>query len=128
MEKQNMNYKDLEIWKLANNIALEIHEMTLKDLPGFEKYESGSQIRRSSKSVKSNIVEGYGRRQSKKEFLQFLRYALGSNHETMDHLETLFSTGSLKNLNKYNYLQGKLNELGKKLTMFIKAVEKKHRS
>ena len=101
--------------------------MTLKDLPGFEKYESGSQIRRSSKSVKSNIVEGFGRRQSKKEFLQFLRYALGSNHETMDHLETLFVTGSLNNLNKYNCLQGKLNELGKKLTMFIKAVQKQHR-
>ena len=123
-----MNYKDLDIWKLANDIAIEIHEMTLKDLPGFEKYESGSQIRRSSKSVKSNIVEGFGRRQSKKEFLQFLRYALASNHETIDHLETLFSTGSLNNLNKYHYLQCKLNELGKKLTMFIKAVEKQHRT
>jgi four helix bundle protein len=127
MEKQKMNYKDLDIWKLANEIAIEIHEMTLKDLPGFEKFESGSQIRRSSKSVKSNIVEGFGRRQSKKEFLQFLRYALGSNHETLDHLETLFSTGSLKNLDKYNNLKGKLNELGKKLTMFIKAVQKQHR-
>ncbi len=122
-----MNYKDLDIWKLANEIAIEIHEMTLKDLPGFEKFESGSQIRRSSKSVKSNIVEGFGRRQSKKEFLQFLRYALGSNHETIDHLETLYSTGSLKNLYNYNYLRGKLNELGKKLTMFIKAVQKQHR-
>ena len=122
-----MNYRDLNIWKLANEIAIEIHEMTLKDLPGFEKYESGSQIRRSSKSVKSNIVEGFGRRQSRKEFLQFLRYALGSNHETMDHLETLFSTGSLKNLNRFSYLKGKLDELGKKLTMFIRAVEKQHR-
>jgi hypothetical protein len=44
MEKQNMNYKDLDIWKLANDIAIEIHEMTLIDLPGFEKFESGSQI------------------------------------------------------------------------------------
>ena len=122
-----MNYKDLDIWKLANDIAIGIHDMTLKDLPAFEKHESGSQIRRSSKSVKSNIVEGFGRRQSKKEFLQFLRYALGSNHETIDHLETLFSTGSLKDVNKCNYLLGKLNELGKKLTLFIKAVEKQHR-
>jgi four helix bundle protein len=77
--------------------------------------------------VKSNIVEGFGRRHSKKEFLQFLRYSLGSNDETLDHLETLVSTGSLKNKDKYEILQKKLIELGKKLTMFIKAVEKGHR-
>lgn len=56
-----MNYKDLKIWKLANEVSIEIHKMTLS-LPDFEKYEIGSQIRRSSKSVKSNIVEGYGRK------------------------------------------------------------------
>ena len=123
-----MNYKDLEIWKLANEIVIEIHSITLNDLPSFEMYETGSQIRRSSKSVKSNIVGGFGRRNSKKEFLHFLRYSLGSNHETIDHLETLYSTGSLKNWDKYAEMQKKLIQLGKKLTMFIKAVEKDHRT
>ncbi len=51
-----MNYKDLEIWKLAREIVIEIHKMSLNELPKFEMYEVGSQIRRSSKSVKSNIV------------------------------------------------------------------------
>ena len=36
--------------------------MTLDNLPKFEMYEEGSQIRRSSKAVASNIVEGFGRR------------------------------------------------------------------
>jgi four helix bundle protein len=62
-----MGYHDLEIWKIANDLVNDIHEMTINDLPKFEMFESGSQIRRSAKSIKSNIVEGYGRRKYKKE-------------------------------------------------------------
>lgn len=64
-----MSYKNLEIWKVAREIVIVIHKMTLTDLHGFEIYEEGSQIRRSSKSVKSNIVEGYGRRRYNNEYL-----------------------------------------------------------
>lgn len=71
--------------------------MSLNELPKFEMYEVGSQIRRSSKSVKSNIVEGYGRRYYKQEFIHHLIISLASNDETIDHLETLFETKSLTN-------------------------------
>ena len=52
-----MSYKNLEIWELSRELSIDIHKMTLR-LPKFELYETGSQIRRSSKSVRSNIVEG----------------------------------------------------------------------
>ena len=42
-----MSYKNLEIYQLAREISIEIHQMTLRDLPQFEMYEEGSQIRRS---------------------------------------------------------------------------------
>jgi len=122
-----MNYKDLEVWKLAGEVVAKIHVMTINELPGFEKFETGNQIRRSSKSVKSNIVEGFGRRKSKKEFLQFLRIAIASNDETLDHLETLFMTGSLKNEEVFKEVKENVEVLGKKLNRFIKAVEKNHR-
>lgn len=83
-----MNYKSLEIWQLARDLVNDIHKMSLQ-LPKFELYETGSQIRRSSKSVKSNIVEGYGRRYYKQEFIRHIIYSLASNDETIDHLETL---------------------------------------
>ena len=51
--------KDLDIWKLAREAALQIHRMTLAKPPNFEIYESGSQIRRAAKSILSNIVERY---------------------------------------------------------------------
>lgn len=49
-----MNYKDLEIWQLAREVVIEVYKMTM-NLPKFEMFEEGSQIRRSSKSTKSNI-------------------------------------------------------------------------
>ena len=122
-----MNYKDLGIWKLANEVSIEIHNMTLL-LPDFEKYEIGSQIRRSSKSVKSNIVEGYGRKNYKADLLKFLRYSLASNDETLDHLDTLFLTQSLKDSELFNSLKTKIIKLGKMLINFIKSVIKNHNS
>ena len=71
-------------------------------LPKFEQYEMASQIRRSVKSIKSNIVEGYGRRRYKLEFIRFLVIAHASCDETIDHLETLFETHSFKNENLYD--------------------------
>lgn len=120
-----MNYKDLKIWKLANEVSIDIHKMTFS-LPDFEKYEIGSQIRRSSKSVKSNIVEGYGRKNYKSDLLKFLRYALASNDETLDHLDILFQTQSLKDEVLFIALKNKIITLGKMLLNFIKSVLKKH--
>jgi four helix bundle protein len=123
-----MSYKNLEIWKISDHLVIEIHRMTVKDLPAFEMYETGSQIRRSIKSVKANIVEGYGRNRSKKEFLHFLNIALASALESIDHLETLYKTGSLQDKGKYEYLADKLDHLGKGLRRFIFAVNSTHRT
>lgn len=122
-----MNYKDLEVWQIARELSIEIHKMTLS-LPKFEMYEEGSQIRRSSKSVRSNIVERYGRRRYKNEFIKFIVYAIASTDETIDHLETLFETESLKDEILFTNLLDKSNLFGKKLIKFLDAVEKQHLS
>lgn len=119
------SYKDLEIYKLSHKLAVEIHQMTMK-LPKFEMYEEGSQIRRSSKSVSTNIVEGFGRRRYKQEFIQFLTYAQASCDETKEHLEYLCHTGSLKDKKQYDYFSKGYEELGAKIFRFIDAVESGH--
>lgn len=118
-----MSYKNLEIWQMAREVVIDVHQLTLNELPKFEMFEEGAQIRRSSKSVKSTIVEGYGRKKYKQDFIKFLVYALGSNDETLDHLETLKETGSLTNEVLYNDLHQKIELLGKKLNLFIKGVQ-----
>jgi len=123
-----MSYKKLQIWQLARELVIDIHKMTLTKLPKFEMFEEGSQIRRSIKSVKSTIVEGYGRRRYKQEFIRFLNYAIASNDETIDHLETLFETESLTDEDLYETIHDKLEVLGKKLNLFIQSVERSHAS
>jgi len=79
-----MSYKNLEVWKITRDLVMDIHHLTLKKLPAFEMYEEGGQIRRSIKSVKSNLVEGYGRRRYKQEFIRFLIYSLVLRFENTD--------------------------------------------
>ena len=107
-----MGYKNLQIWVLAREVVIEVHAMTLK-LPKFEMYEEGSQIRKSSKTTKATIVEGYGRRRYKQDWIKFLVYALSSNDETMDHLENLWDTKSLSDELVYNNLKAKSKSLEK---------------
>lgn len=118
------SYKDLEIYNLAFEYALEIHHLSLK-LPQFELYEQGSQIRKSSKSIKDNIIEGYGRRRYKQDFIKFLVYAHASLLECMSQLEMIqqiYSDLKTKDLLK------KYDILGAKLFKFITYVESEWKS
>ncbi|MDN3725299.1 four helix bundle protein [Aequorivita sp. SDUM287046] len=67
------SYKDLDIYNLAFHYSIEVHHASLK-MPKFELYEQGGQVRRSSKSVKNSIIEIYGRRKYKQDFIKFLTY------------------------------------------------------
>ena len=123
-----MSYRNLEIWKLSCGLATDVHKMSLAKLPKFEMYEEGAQIRRSMKSVRSNIVGGYGRRRYKQEFIRFLIYAQASCDETIDHLEILFDTGSLTEAPLFNDLFRRMDELGRKINSFTQSVESSHRA
>jgi four helix bundle protein len=103
--------EDSSLYKLAKQMAVEIHQMTLKELPKFEMYEEGSQIRRASKSIVANFVEGYGRRHYKAEYTKFLTYALASCDETKAHLELLHETQSLPQ-NRFQYFYGNYRKIG----------------
>jgi len=117
-----MSYKKLLVWQKARELSIDIHKMSLK-LPRFELYETGSQIRRSSKSIRSNIVEGYGRRRYQNDYLRFLTYSHASVDETRDHLESLYETGSLKDEEAFDELCKRIDLIGKMLYRLIKRIE-----
>jgi four helix bundle protein len=120
-----MSYKKLKIWQMAKDLSIDIHQMTMTALPKHELYEEGSQIRRAIKSVRSNIVEGYGRRDYKREFLRYLVTAHASCDEALDHLEILHETGSLTDDSLYKDLHSRMSELGKALGGFRRSVDAK---
>lgn len=126
MDDAPFGYKKLKVWQLARELVIEIHAMTLTKLPKFELYEEGSQIRRSIKSARSNIVEGYGRRRHKQEYLRFLDFAYASLLETIDHLETLHETTSLTDDALFTSIEDRLTQLSKALFSFIRSVEQHH--
>jgi four helix bundle protein len=116
------SYRELDIYNDSKKFAVEVHKMTLT-LPKFELYEEGSQIRRSSKSVTTMIVEGYGRKRYKAEFIKYLVHSQAECDETIVHLDFLFETESLADKIKYDDLRNKYDLLSKRINKFIQWVE-----
>ncbi|NCU04103.1 MAG: four helix bundle protein [Chitinophagaceae bacterium] len=116
------SYRELDVYKESKQLAVEIHKMSLT-LPKFELYEEASQIRRSSKAVTAAIVEGYGRKRYKQDFIRFLVYAQSECDETIVHLDFLHETESLKETSLYNSFFERYTVLSKKINNFIQWVE-----
>ncbi len=116
------SYRDLDIYNESKKLAIEVHQISL-GLPKLELYEEGNQIRRSSKSVTSNIVEGYGRRRYKADYIKHLIYAQSECDETIVHLDFLFETGSWKDESSYVKLKNEYDTLSKRINKFTQWVE-----
>ena len=75
------SFEDLVVFQRAYRLSLEVHRISLT-FPDREQMGLGDQMRRSSKSVCANIVEGFGRqRRSGAEFARFVTIAIGSADE-----------------------------------------------
>ena len=81
-----MSYQDLQVFREAYQLSLEIHKLSL-EFPAVEQYELAPQLRKATKSVAVNIAEGMGKQGSKAEKKRFLRIALGSYEESKVWLE-----------------------------------------
>ena len=79
------SYKELEVYKRSFKLAMDIFWSSRK-FPKEEVYSLTSQIKRSSRSVSGNIVEGWAKRRYENIFKQHLIHALGSNSETENWL------------------------------------------
>ena len=74
-------FEDLEVFRRAYALSLEVHRVSL-DFPRIEQFALADQMRRASKSICANIAEGFGKqRQSRSEFHRFVLMASGSADE-----------------------------------------------
>jgi len=55
-------HHSLIVWQRADDPYIELHLLTIRDFPPFERFELGSQLRRAVYSVAANLVEGTARR------------------------------------------------------------------
>jgi four helix bundle protein len=79
-------YRDLEVFRESYAAALDVSKLA-KRFPFFESVELGRQIRKASRSIPANIVEGWAKRNSVLEFKRFLQMAVGSCDEVRLWLE-----------------------------------------
>lgn len=115
------SFEDLEIYQESFRLAMKIHNLTLQ-LPKYETFEEGNQIRRSTKSIPANIVEGFCRKRYKNEFIRFLTYAHGSCCESIVHLNFIFNSGYITQ-KKYKKYFEQYNDLSRKIFKFIRSIE-----
>lgn len=77
-------FEKLEIWKLAIDVADEVHNLT-RNFPKEEMFSLTSQMKRAADSISLNIAEG-STGQSDPEQLKFLGYSQRSGLEVVNCL------------------------------------------
>jgi four helix bundle protein len=77
-------FEDLEVYKVAREFRKKMYAVT-RQLPGFERFELASQIRRAAVSLTNNIAEGHGRY----HFADQVRFFLGSRGSLQELVDDL---------------------------------------
>ena len=110
-------YERLEVYQRAMTLVPKVEEF-IRTLPRVERYGLVNQRGRASRSVPTNIAEGYAKRRSAKEFCAYLTTAMGSANEMEVHLEIAAQLGYLDR-GSHRELAGEYSTLGKQLNRLI---------
>ncbi|MDX8445436.1 four helix bundle protein [Mesorhizobium captivum] len=114
--------RDLEVYKRAYAVSLEVHRATLA-FPKIEQYSLADQLRRSSKAICANLAEGFAKQShSKVEFARFVSMAVGSCSEVETWISYAFDLQYISQAQldawrqSYVQIHGMLVNLREKLT------------
>jgi len=79
-------HRDLKVYKISFEISMELYELS-KNFPSIEKFSLTDQIRRSSRSICSNIAEAFRKRKYPKAFVSKLTDSEAEAAETQTWLD-----------------------------------------
>lgn len=114
-------FEDLKVWQKARALCKEVHIIINKD-PFAKDFSLRNQINASSGSIMDNIAEGFDR-SGRKEFIQFLSFAKGSNGEVKSQLYRALDKGYITN-EIFNTNYKLADEIGKMIGSFIQYLKK----
>lgn len=112
------SHKDLDVYNIAFESAMEIFELT-KTFPKEEKYSLTDQIRRSSRSVCSNLAEAFRKRKYPKSFISKLSDSGGEAAETQVWLDFSFKCDYINNETYDRLYKNYDNIIGKLVNMSL---------
>jgi len=116
-------FRDLKVYQKAFDSAMKTYQHT-KDFPLEEKYSLVDQIRRSSRSVCSNLAEGWRKRRYPAAFMNKLTDAMQEASETQCWLECSLACRYVQNEHfeqldsEYESIQSMLNVMEKNVDKF----------
>lgn len=89
------HYRELNVYQNAMSWVVKIFEMT-RTLPAEERYSLTDQIRRSSRSVCTNLAEAWRKRRYEAAFIAKLSDSETEAAETQVHAEVAWRCGYIK--------------------------------
>lgn len=110
------SYRDLDVYPRARKMILPVHQL-IGQLPKDERFGLCDQMRRASKSVVANIVEGYSHKETPVKTKSFWRTSMGSANEMVEHLEQVvmlqYATTQIVQplIDEYTVIAKQLNKL-----------------
>src|SRR3990170_6381230 len=114
-------FEDLKVWQLAHKLSLDFAEL-VRTFPKDERYDLAGQMRRSVRSIPSDISEGFGRHHFNDK-LTFYERARASLGELRNHFNEALGNGYLGEAGYENFLK-RINEVGYLLNRMMKNVQK----
>jgi len=116
------SFKSLKVYQLSYELAMEIFEIT-KSFPKEERYSITDQIRRSSRSVCSNIAEAYRKRRYPRNFTSKITDSDGEASETIVWIDFAYDCKYINNDIKDKLLK-QYEEVGRMLGSMANNAEK----
>lgn len=117
-----MDFKELLAFQKSFQLAMDVFQLS-KSFPKEEKYSLTDQIRRSSRSVSTNIAEAYRKRRYPNHFISKLTDSDAENSETYVWLEFALKCEYI-NIGIYNDLNNKTIEIGRLINYMINNPDK----
>lgn len=114
--KSYKSFTDLSVWKASRDYKNGVYQVA-RMLPKDEHYRMGDQLIRASRSINSNIAEGYGRF-TYRDQTHFCMQARGSLFESVNHLIDAQDCGYITD-EEFDTLKNKANEVERLLNGYI---------
>ncbi len=116
------SFKDLNVYKKAFSLAMDIFAIS-KKFPKEEMYALTGQMRRSSRSICSNLAEGYRKRQYVAHFCSKISDSDMENSETQVWFDFALACQYISE-QQYRDLTSRAEEIGRMLNHMINSPEK----
>ena len=117
-----MDFKELLAFQKSFQLAMDVFQIS-KSFPNEEKFSLTDQIRRSSRSVATNIAEAYRKRRYPNHFISKLTDSDAENSETNVWLEFALKCEYI-NIETYDNLNNKTIEIGRLINYMINNPDK----